>query len=381
MATFPFIINEHNGLKRSLILRGRSLPYKGAVLDNGSQRVEITYFPGNPVAFSQILGPTYDRSEITGMWKDKFLADEDENAPLILGFPMLSAAGRPPPVGANRIIGNAFLSGGAFTGQQTLQLAKSAQEAIGLLRKSGALMRVEWMSWVRFGHLVRAEFEEGDGDEVKYRIEFAWTGDTPTQPKAIAVDWSGKSLLQKILGFAGALNNLLNGLLFKVNLFVAQFTNPIGSLLADLNALAKTLAKFASFQLIPAEVGLGLKASLYKLRENIRDLLDALDRDDSRLGGARRLDGVAMHLSDLAVRQLRQLLSVIAEELADELARLEAVLSRETRETYRVTSFKTLRDVSLEVYGTKDNWRQIASFNNLSSSIVAPGTELRIPKL
>lgn len=381
MATpFPFVITEVNGLKRSLILRGRSLPYKGAVLDNGSQRVEITYFPGNPVAFSQVLGPTYERSEINVYWKDKFLADE-ENAPLILGFPMLSAAGRPTPVGANRTIGNSFLSGGAFTGQQTLQLAKAAQDAVGLLRRAGALFRVEWLSFVRFGHLVHAEFEDGDGDEVKGKIEFAWTGDTAVQPKVVAVDWSAKSLLAKLLGFIKALDNLLAGLLFKLNLITAQFTNPIAGLLSDLNRIVGTLGKFASFRLIPAEVGLGLKASLYRLRESTAALLRQLEAADVRLVGARRLDNPAMQLSDLAVRQLRQLLSVISEEVAEELARLEALLSKETLKIYRVTSFKTLRDVSLDVFGTKDNWREIASFNGLSGSIVGPGTELRIPKL
>lgn len=378
--SFPFVITEVNGLKRTLILRGRSLPYKGAVLDTGTQRVEITYFPGNPVAFSQVLGPTYERSEITGKWKDKFLALED-NAPLILGFPTLSAAGRPTPVGANRVIGASFLSGGAFTGQQTLQLAKAAQDAIGLLRKAGALLRVEWMSFVRFGHLTKAEFTDGDGDEVEWRIEFAWTGDTDVQPKAVAVDWSGKGLLAKLLDFVGKLNNLLQQLLFTAQLATAPFTNKIADLMSDMTRLAKTLGQFASFQLIPAEVGIGLKASFYRLRDAIRDLFDDISRRDGRLDGARRLDNPAMQLSDLVVRQVRQLLAVIAEEIAEELTRLEAVLSRDTRETYRVTSFKTLRDVSLEVYGTKDNWRQIASFNQIGTSIVAPGTELRIPKL
>lgn len=376
----PFIISEVNGLKRTIILRGRSLPYKGAVLDNGSQRVEITYFPNNPVASSQVLGPTYDRSEITGRWKDKFLADED-NAPIILGFPMLSAAGRPPPVGANRIIGFSFLSAGAFTGQQTLQLAKAVQDAVGMLRKSGALLRVEWLSFTRYGHLVKAEFPESDGDEVEYRIEFAWTGDSAVQPKAVAVDWSSKGLLQKIIDFTGQINNLLTDLLFTAQITLAPFTNQVADLLDDMNRLAKTLGKFASFQLVPAEVGIGLKASFYRLRDSTISLIRDIDARDGRLDGAKRLDNAAMQLSDLAVRQLRRLLEVIAEEVAEELRRLEAVLSRQTRETYRVTGFKTLRDVSLEVYGTKDNWRQIASFNQLSTSIVPPGTELRIPKI
>jgi hypothetical protein len=294
---------------------------------------------------------------------------------------MLSAAGRPTPVGANRVVGASFLSGGAFTGQQTLQLAKSVQDAIGLMRKAGALMRVEWMSFVRYGHLTKAEFPESDGDEVEWRIEFAWTGDTDVQPKASVVDWSSKSLLQKLLDFTGQLNNILAGLLYTAQLTLAPFTNAVADLLTDLDRLVKTLGKFASFQLVPAEVGIGLKASFYRLRDSTLGLLADIDSRDGRLEGARRFDNPAMQLSDLAVRQLRQLLAVIAEQIAEELKRLEAVLSRETRETYRVTSFKTLRDVSLEVYGTKDNWRQIASFNGLASSIVGPNTELRIPKL
>ena len=105
----PLIITENNGLKRTIALQGRSLPYKGAVLVEDEQRVEITFFPGNPVAYAQILGPQLTRTVFNGTWKDKYL-QLAENAPRVLNFPTVSAAGQPLQPGSNLITGATFTS-------------------------------------------------------------------------------------------------------------------------------------------------------------------------------------------------------------------------------------------------------------------------------
>lgn len=69
----PLFISEENGLKRAIRLVGRSMPYKGAVLVEDEQRAEITFFPGNPVAYSQVLGPQLTRTTFTGVWRDKYV--------------------------------------------------------------------------------------------------------------------------------------------------------------------------------------------------------------------------------------------------------------------------------------------------------------------
>ena len=132
----PLIITENNGLKRTIALQGRSLPYKGAVLVEDEQRVEITFFPGNPVAYAQILGPQLTRTVFNGTWKDKYL-QLAENAPRVLNFPTVSAAGQPLQPGSNLITGATFTSAGAFPGTQDLRLAKTVRDAFRLLCRSG----------------------------------------------------------------------------------------------------------------------------------------------------------------------------------------------------------------------------------------------------
>ena len=146
-----------------------------------------------------------------------------------------------------------------------------------------------------------------------------------------------------------------------------------------MNGLIKSLTDFLDFKKLGGNLIIGIKASLYAIRDSVRALIDLFDGDDPRLAGRRNQGD--LHYGELLMQQIRQLMLILAADAANNLDLLEQQAARQTMRLYRVTSLKGLRDIALEVYGTPEPWRQIMYFNNLSSSFVPPGLELKIPKL
>ena len=168
----PLLIEEMNGKKRTLALRERSLPYKGMSLVNGTMKMEITYFPNNPVAYSQILGPKVGVPTRAGTWKASCLRDP-ENPPVSNRVPQVTAYGQPQAPKGNLVFGNTFASAGIFPGgTQELQRSATVRDAFELIKNSGALLKVEWQDIARYGHLARTDFKESDGDEIEDEIVF-----------------------------------------------------------------------------------------------------------------------------------------------------------------------------------------------------------------
>lgn len=55
-------------------LSGRSAPFKGLAFEV-EQRISTTWYPGNPVATQQAMGPTEKNTTINGRWSDRYLGD------------------------------------------------------------------------------------------------------------------------------------------------------------------------------------------------------------------------------------------------------------------------------------------------------------------
>src|SRR5690606_21640253 len=192
--SLPLIIEEVTGPKRSITLRGRSLPYQ-EVSWGGEQRVNINFHAGNPVATAQVVGPTYKPTVLKGTWKDTFLnatpaedvatyvqyeVGTEENSPILLNFPSINIF-EPGTVG-----GATFTSGGSVEGsKQQAKTARAVRDAFELIRRSGQLLRVEWGSLVRYGYLTNTTFTHTRGAEtdIGWELEFEWIGDTHTPPR------------------------------------------------------------------------------------------------------------------------------------------------------------------------------------------------------
>jgi hypothetical protein len=373
----PLFISETNGLKRAVVLHGRSMPYKGAVLVEDEQRCEITFFPGNPVAYSQILGPQLTRTTFNGVWKDKFLKSL-EHAPAVANFPALTAAGKPQGSLPQVTTGATFESSGSFPGTQDLRLAKTSGTPSGSCAGQVLTCRSSGPTGLASATWSASSAGPGPADEWEWECEFAWTGDTDVQPKVTYPKLDLKGFLDKLADLISGLNSLLllPGLL--INKVLGGFLSDVADILVQVSKFFKILDGISKFSFLPLAQLSALKALCFALRKQILDFFRK--RRDGRKDGSLRLDTTGMWETELLVRKVRQILSLLAEELAFRIAEIEATAGEVLR-VYTVEGVTSLQRISLEVYGTSGNWRQIALFNGKASQIVEAGTVLRIPKL
>lgn len=376
----PLFISEENGLKRAIRLVGRSMPYKGAVLVEDEQRAEITFFPGNPVAYSQVLGPQLTRTTFTGVWRDKYVKLL-ENAPVVANFPALTAAGKPQGSLPQVTTGATFQSSGSFPGTQNLRLSKTIRDAFRLLCRSGAHMRVEWSDWARYGHMMRFKCWPGPDDEWEWECEFAWTGDTNVQPKVTYPQLNLKGFLDFLADIISGLNALLQIPGAIASGVIGGFLSDIADILVQVGRLVTILDGITKFSFLPLAQLSALKALCFALRKQILDFFKRLAGKDGRLEGSSRRNTAGTWESELLIRKVRQILSLLGEEVAQRIAEIEAVSAGKVDSIYTVQSTTSLQRISIEVYGTPNNWRDIAIFNGKASQIVEAGTVLQIPKL
>ena len=67
----------------SINLSGRALPYRPFTLD-GTQELEVVWYPGFANATAQALGPHEEKTTIKGFWKDRFIQTaKTETAPAL----------------------------------------------------------------------------------------------------------------------------------------------------------------------------------------------------------------------------------------------------------------------------------------------------------
>lgn len=384
--SFPLIVRETTGPGRTIVLQGRSLPYR-PVSWGGTQRVNINYFPGNPVASAQVIGQTYKPTVMKGKWKDAFLltglgAGLQPNSPKLINFPSIGLAGLPAVPGIARQ-GETFPSAGSIPGlDQVAQRARVVRDAFELIRRSGQLLRVEWGSVVRYGFLVDAEYDHDREEDIAFQLEFAWTGDTDVPPKVSllpVLDPGG--LLKKLAKLLQKLLDVLLEAFLKVAfavLGVQQQIRQIGSLVTG---LIEVLQKFASLALVPGELIGSVAQQLTAIALACKDLVDQL----------RGTPAAYVELANGAKQSAVNIAQALSQAVQFNASQLGAQSIEQKREIERLQEPNllgvfispggvTLRDVSTRFYGTPDSWTLIAEFNGLSSSTVPQGTAIRIPR-
>jgi hypothetical protein len=378
---FPFTIAETTGDARVLTLRGRSLPYRG-VSWGQEQRVEIKYFPGNPVAQAQVLGPTWTDTTIRGMWKDTFLYNDDSKATLV-NFPAIASAGRPNSTDFADVGGRSFASGGSVPGLVgEARRARTVRDAMFMMQRAGQLLRVEWGSMVRFGFIADFQADHDREEDIRWEVTFKWIGDTVATPSVLKkprLDVPG--LLARLLALVQAFLNQVNAvlaLIYGAVQLVTQRIRKIGSLITG---FLEALNRMASLVFVPAEMFGVLKQQLTSIILAVRDLRATLARIPQAYSAAK--SGATASEQNAAV-EASQAISFNARKLGVEAAETREQL-REAEESdilgvVQVRENITLRDIATDFYGAPDDWTIIADFNGLSSSIVQRGTTVHVPK-
>ena len=375
---FPMFISEQTGEGRTIVLRGRSLPYRG-VTWNSEQRIKTKYFPGNPVAQAQVLGPMWGPTTMRGMWKDAFLFNDDSAADL-LNFPSIAGPGRP---GSTQFGGKSFASGGGVpggTGQA--RRARVLRDAMWLVQRAGQLLKVEWGSVVRYGFLKRFDADHDREEDIRWEIEFEWIGDTASIPKPLPkpkINAPGllASILSTIQNFLNEVNAAV-ALLYGSTTLVTQRVTRIGELVAG---FIEALNSLVSLVFVPAEMFGVLKQQLTSIVVAATDLVDTVNRvPQAYVAAFSGATAAEVNLATAAAQAIAfnaAVLGVEASEQREQLAELEAP---DLLGVVTVPEDTTLLDIATDFYGGPDDWTVIASFNGLASSFVARGTIVYVPR-
>jgi hypothetical protein len=350
----------------TVLLRGRAMPYTGVAWE-GEQHSKLTWYPGNPVATQQVLGPRETNTTMGGTWKDRFI----QGAVVRNGDP-----------------------GVITTAMQAVQLLDE-------LWRSGKRVRVQWAQFVRTGLIKRFTPTADRVQDIQWEIEFEWSGrDDELAPRAATQESApaGNDLLKLL--------NDLEDIFTLAPAMAAAFSARIISTIADVrDGVSKaidTLRAVETLVNLPAAVVGSLKSSVAALGRQLQDLerriigerSSAQDRQTAtRAKGGytdpRRLGRRGAALSSSAVTQelsfeaWRRTLAFAARALNAKLQRvLLDVLARSQPPTTRVVVVRqgqTLYSLATEFYGSPDFANFLANTNRLQTALVPAGFRLRVP--
>lgn len=341
MTVPSFVIEETTGQQRMVSLAGRALPYQG-VSWGGRQRTKKTWYPGNPVATMQVLGPEETTTRLSGMWKDRFIGQT--------GFVHVR-------------------------GFDTVRLAEDLVRIFESLRRSGNELRVQWGAQVRFGVLVDFEPRYIRPEDVEWQAEFEWLGVDSVAPRAAAAPLRDQRVRQ-------ALQDLDDDFVFDPPTILpdyrAQVTSSLAALRVQTGIMFDRLRQAAATVSLPLDVVQGLVAAADKIRTEAEDLKGRLA--DQVYTYAQTTDQVSTVLACAAWRgNVSVRTGALRSTALRQAKELEARARPGALAVVVVRGDTTLRQLALVYYGSADQWQQIADVNGFDSSVVPAGTVVVIP--
>lgn len=355
----PFLIKEMTGEERTINLAGRALPYRPYTL-TGSQRVELTWYPGNPVATAQVLGAAEDRTSINGIWKDRFIGEDNETIA-------------------------ATLDGGQLGSVVDLVAA------VDSFRRKGQLLEVTWQRIARRGFITNFTQAWENLHDCAWDIEFTWISNAIDGEVAITtreIDLKGvtdettagfinlynaaNSGISKLKGVADDINSAMGSLQESVSSVEDNLLNMVDGALSPLDAARRAVATLESVGSGSFAIGQRMYSVVYQsLTATFSVVLGRPDIDAVSVGAA---VGAANGRANI-VRQSQKM----KHNAARNRARLIRAIDPELTRTFFARADQDLRDVSIAFFGTADEWQKIAEFNSLSSSRLRAGQVVLVP--
>lgn len=381
-------IEQIEGSNRStVVLGGRARPEPG-VSWGGEQVFKKTVYPGNPVASVQMLSSNEMPTEMVGTWKDR------------------------------------FMRGAALHNGEEVQTAQQLVALFERMRAAGRLVRVNWFSQTRVGLIKEFTATFLRATDVQWEIAFEWVGfqESPLARGAKTRDVSSASLITKanrVMDKLALIPASLTAMEAATVSYIAQITETLGDIVDLFRAVETGVSA-------PIVVVGALKASVQTLgnqvNEQARRLGDRLsaiaeplassaqgrtlgDYSDPvgptkakgflRSGSNGTISAGALYGTSSAVpvasavtntltaaawtrdlsAELRELFGLVEEGAAA----LERRVQPQTIRTVVVRQGETLRTVADREMGSAELWTLIAQANSLPTSLVAPGTVVRIP--
>jgi hypothetical protein len=355
----------------SLVLTGRALPYRPVTLE-GTQELEVVWYPGFPNATAQALGPHEEKTTIKGFWKDRFLQTVD--------------------------IGTAPAQ---FKGLDVNSAAELI-EAADSFRRLGYQVQVQWQNVQRIGFITRLSQSWHTEHDCEWEIEFTWTG---RQEQTIK---SNLPPVQNYTDFANRLTtallesgayqsitaglNTLNSAVATVNSVTQDFGTAISLALGQIANATQALVNLSQNVATAAQLGAGAVSQatglLSGLSRSYTIIADALDRNEStiKFGYAQSAlyatggnTFASQLVADTQFSQTTNTLRGLAQQTTELAQQSQAVETPAPDWIYVAGQDDDLRRVATLYYGDPASWVRLAEYNGLSSSLLTPGQQVNVP--
>ena len=355
----------------SLVLTGRALPYRPVTLE-GTQELEVVWYPGFPNATAQALGPHEEKTTIKGFWKDRFLQTVD--------------------------VGTAPAQ---FKGLDVNSAAELI-EAADSFRRLGYQVQVQWQNITRIGFITRLSQSWHTEHDCEWEIEFTWTG---REQQAIA---SNLPAVQNYTDFANRLTTALvdsgayqttQTALGSLNSAVATafsvsqdvgtvISLALGQIANATQALTNLSANVATAAQIPAGAVSQATGILSGLARSYTTVAESLDRNEStiKFGYAQSAlyatggnTFASQLVADTQFSQTTNTLRGLAQQTTEWAKQSQAVDAPAPDFIYVAGQDDDLRRVATLYYGDPAAWIRLAEYNGLSSSLLVPGQQVNVP--
>jgi hypothetical protein len=347
-----------------LQLVSRSGPFKGLTFET-KQRVKTRWYPGNPEATQQVIGPMEEPTTVTGQWMDRYLGD---GAALALVEMVDDITRRGVSV---EVSWGSALVGDVLTGSQLTRVG-----IISAFRKS--FDRIEDVSWsITFDWRGRGQ---GAAPPVAATARANPREEFTATTASLDVSSASWEALRD-----GPLVRPAGGIPAAVR---ARIDDAFAAVGRASEALAQAGDQIAAVSVVPLHEARAVVGACEQARDGLGQVIDqvlslrplALEVVDSAIG--------VLRLRSSALDLFRTF-SVSQERCVDTANGVLEHAEPDVVAEVRAPAGTDLRDLAIRYYGDPDMWWAIAQFNGIDSSQVPsapsgpsddPARPIRIPR-
>lgn len=362
-----FSITELSGEERAVVLVDRALPYRPFEFTT-KQRIELTWYPGNPEATATVLGSQEMPSTANGMWKDKYLS---RTVPVTTTLVSGQETNQLTPISLNG---------------ERVNTAREAVELFDSIVRQGQLVEVTWFNQTRHGLITSFRKRWQNTHDVEWEMEFEWISrGEPTQPAVFTEETSVGSTADQL---RQQNKNLQNASVFRFSVAStrqAQVILALNAVNAAVTAIANANTNYNQQANTPADATRRTVALCNGIATATDALISVLSETPwfalnavvpiADLTFADRIEAYAY------VSELISLARAMKRTAVEYRATLASQIDSQLLGIYTAREGDDLRIVSEQFYGTPFEWRRLMLFNLLDSAALAQGTLVLVPRV
>ncbi len=355
-----FSLQELSGDGRLLTLLGRALPYR-PIEFSGSMRASITYYAGNPVGTIQVLGAQEEQTTINGYWKDRFIQTTDFTGVLITNA------------------GQALLNGTPVANVKLLV------HFVDDFRRKGQLLEIRWDEHIRRGILTKFTTKWHNPHDAEWEMTFTWIsqGEDEAPPAFMELDQQTASS-DLAASAAAALASATPPTTVPASVTAFSTVEALANnVTAAIQEAEDTVARTVAKAMAPIDAAYRMLSALQRSVAAAQGFMDFTQQQVDRAVIGKTISTVTLGQTLVASLYLRQMRvnsrSYRSVALRHREESRDRIALRSAPQVHIVQQGEDLRDVAIAFYGSADDWRRIALFNNLGGASVPPGTQILVP--